>query len=61
MELQFKSLKEMYTEKICEDIGILADDLTEDEQKIIDFSFMLFQTKLEDIKILEDDNKHIIL
>ena len=57
--MKFKSLKEQYVELMTNKISVSVDDLTDNEKAIIEAGFELFSEKLEDIKILNDENKRI--
>lgn len=59
MEKIFKSLKEEYTELLASKITVSVDDLLENEKKLIDESFILFEYKLDEIKTLNDDIKRL--
>ena len=51
----FKSLKDRYKELILSQVLIDEEDLTDEESSIINFSYELFQEKLDDIKLLNDE------
>lgn len=57
--MKFKSLKEQYTEMMANKISVSLKDLTDNEKILIETGFNLFSEKLEDIKILNDENKRI--
>lgn len=57
--MEFKSLKEQYIELMANKISVSVDDLTDNEKVIIEAGFELFSEKMEDIKILNDENKRI--
>lgn len=57
--MKIKSLKERYFEMMANKISVSVDDLTDNERKLIESGYESFKEKLEDIKILEDDNKRI--
>lgn len=57
--MKFKSLKEQYVEIMANKISVSLEDLTDNEKTIIEEGFNLFSEKLEDIKILNDENKRI--
>jgi hypothetical protein len=57
--MKFKSLKEQYIELMANKISVSLEDLTDNEMTIIESGFNLFSEKLEDIKILNDENKRI--
>jgi hypothetical protein len=62
---KFKTLKEQYEEfilfKIFPDrkIHFIREELTENEKMILELGYELFQEKLDDMKILQDEIKRI--
>ena len=52
---KFKSLKDRYKELILSKVYIKEEDLTEEESLIIDATYELFEEKLQDMKILNDE------
>lgn len=58
---KFKTLKEQYEELILfklfpdRKIEFIKEELTGNEKKIIEFTYELFQEKLDDMKILKDE------
>jgi hypothetical protein len=52
---KFKSLKDRYKELILSKVFIKEEDLTEEESHIIDVTFELFNEKLSDLKLLQDE------
>jgi len=54
-------LKKDYIKHIADRVLILEEDLSEIELKIIDESFYLFISKLEDIKILNGEIKRLTI
>ena len=52
-------LKKQYKKMLADTITVSVEDLTENEEKLIDESFILFSSKLDDIKILNDEIKRI--
>ena len=52
---KFKSLKDRYKELILSRVLIDEEDLTDEESSIINFSYELFQEKLDDIKLLNNE------
>ena len=58
---KFKTLKEQYEEwilsKLFPDrkIEFVREELTDNEKMIIEFTYELFQEKLDDMKILKDE------
>ena len=59
MELKFKTLKEQYVKMLADKILVSLEDLSDNEKILIEESYNLWQEKLEDIKILEDENRRI--
>ena len=57
---KFKTLKEQYEELILSKlfpdrkIEFVREELTDNEKMIIEFTYELFQEKLDDMKILKD-------
>jgi len=62
---KFKTLKEQYEELIISKlfpdrkIEFVREELTDNEKMIIEFTYELFQEKLDDMKILQDEIKRI--
>lgn len=58
---KFKTLKEQYEELIISKlfpdrkIEFVREELTDNEKMIIEFTYELFQEKLDDMKILKDE------
>ena len=52
---KFKSLKDRYKELILSRVLIDKEDLTDEESSIINFSYELFQEKLDEIKLLNNE------
>ena len=58
---KFKTLKEQYEELILSKlfpdrkIELVREELTDNEKMIIEFTYELFQEKLDDMKILKDE------
>lgn len=58
---KFKTLKEQYEELILSKlfpdrkIKFVREELTDNEKMIIEFTYELFQEKLDDMKILKDE------
>jgi hypothetical protein len=48
-----------YKEMLAEHIQVSIDDLTENEQRLIQMSWNMFNSKLDSIKVLEDDVKRL--
>ena len=59
MNMKFKSLKEKFTEMMANKISVSLEDLTDNEKLLIESAYEVFKEKLEDIKILEDENRRI--
>jgi plasmid replication initiation protein len=57
--MNLPSLKDEYVKVMANHILVTVDDLTPNERKLIDESFTLFKSKLEDIKILNDEVKRL--
>ena len=57
--MKFKSLKEQYIEMMANKISVSIEDLTENEKNIIEAGYQLFSEKMEDIKILNGENRRI--
>lgn len=54
-----ESLKSQYKKLLADHITVSVDDLTENEEALIEKAFVLFQDKLDDIKVLNDEIKRI--
>ena len=54
-----ESLKYKYIKLLSSKITVSVDDLTDNELKLINESFELFDEKLDDIKILNDELKRV--
>ena len=52
-------IKEEYFKYLSNKILVKVDDLTENELKLISFGFELFNEKLDDIKLLNDEVKRL--
>jgi uncharacterized small protein (DUF1192 family) len=52
-------IKEEYFKYVSNKILVKVDDLTENELKLISFGFELFNEKLDDIKLLNDEIKRL--
>ena len=59
MDMKFKTLKEKFTEMMANKISVSLEDLTDNEKTLIESAYETFKEKLEDIKILEDENRRI--
>ena len=53
------SLKEQYTKLLCSQITVSVDDLTDNEKALIEKSFDLFEEKLEEIKLSNDEVRRL--
>jgi hypothetical protein len=58
---KIKTLKERYIEIVESKTFISYNDFTETEKQILNLGYELFEEKLEDIKILNDEIKRISL
>jgi hypothetical protein len=54
-----ESLKDKYIKLLASKITVSVDDLTDNELKLINESFELFDEKLDDIRILNDELKRV--
>jgi hypothetical protein len=54
-----ESLKDKYVKLLASKITVSVDDLTDNELKLINESFELFDEKLDDIRILKDELKRV--
>ena len=52
-------LKRQYVEMMCNKLSLSYEDLTENEIELINSGYVLFEEKMEDIKILNDDIRRI--
>lgn len=59
MDMKFKTLKEKFTEMMANRICVSLEDLTDNEKMLIESAYETFKEKLEDIKILQDENRRI--
>jgi hypothetical protein len=53
------SLKDRYVKLLASKITVSVDDLTDNELKLIDESFELFNEKLQDITLLNDELRRV--
>ncbi len=53
------SLKDRYVKLLASKITVSVDDLTDNEIKLIDESFELFNEKLQDITLLNDELRRV--
>ena len=54
-------LKERYKQIMAENICVVVDDLSPNEEKLIECSFHLFQGKIEEMEYLQDEVKRLNL
>ena len=59
--LKVPSLKERYTKLIADKLTISIEDLTESEKAVINESFELFEEKINDLKLANDEVKRLSL
>jgi len=52
-------LKKEYYKMMCNVLSLSEDDLTDNERILIEHGFRLFNEKMEDIQILNDENRRI--
>jgi hypothetical protein len=52
-------LKKEYYKIMCDKLSLSEDDLTDNERILIEHGFRLFNEKMEDIQILNDENRRI--
>ena len=57
--MEFKTLKQRYTEMMANKISVSIEDLTDNEKSLIDAGYELFSEKMEDIKLLNDDLRRV--
>jgi pimeloyl-CoA synthetase len=55
----FETLEQRYTKEIAKSITVSVEDLTDNEKTLIKASFDLFEAKLQEIKTLQDEVKHL--
>lgn len=55
----FETLKEKYTKLLSNHITVSLDDLTDNEKALIEKSFELFEEKLEEIKLSNDEVRRL--
>jgi len=58
-DFKMQTLKERYKKLIADSVTISIDDLTEPENAIIDKSYELFEEKMDDLKIANDEVKRL--
>jgi hypothetical protein len=54
--MEYKTLKEQYYDLVLDKIIVSLEDLNETEKTIIDTGYYLMIEKLEDIKLLTEEN-----
>lgn len=54
-----KTFKEKYIKYLSDKITVSIDDLTDNELKLMNESFEMFNEKLEEIKILSDELRSV--
>jgi hypothetical protein len=54
-----ESLKERYIKLLAERISVSVDDLTDNELKLIEESFEIFNERLNDITLLNDELRRV--
>lgn len=57
--MEFKTLKEQYYDLVVDKIIVSLEDLNETEKTIIDTGYYLMIEKLEDIKLLTEENTRL--
>lgn len=57
--MEFKTLKEQYYDLVLDKIIVSLEDLNETEKTIIDTGYYLMIEKLEDIKLLTEENTRL--
>lgn len=55
------SLKEQYIKLIADNLTISLEDLTESEKAVINECYVLFEEKMADLKIANDDIKRLTI
>lgn len=58
-DFKFESLKDRYKKLIADSVTISIGDLTESENAIIDKSYDLFEEKMDDLKVANDEVKRL--
>ncbi len=58
-DFKIPSLKERYSKLIADKLTISLEDLTESEKAVINESFELFEEKMDDLKIANDEVKRL--
>lgn len=52
-------LKKEYIKIMCDNLLLSEEDLTDNERDLIEYGFRLFYEKMEEIQILNDENRRI--
>jgi hypothetical protein len=60
-DFKIPPLKERYTKLIADKLTISLEDLTESEKAVINESFELFEEKMGDLKIANDEVKRLTI
>ena len=60
-KFKFKTLKEQYTELLAGKISVSVSDLIENEKKLIEESYIIFEYKMDEIKAINDELKRVNL
>lgn len=60
-KFKFKTLKEQYTELLAGKISVSVPDLIENEKKLIEESYIIFEYKMDEIKAINDELKRVNL
>jgi len=60
-DFRIPSLKERYTKLIADNLTISLEDLTETEKAVINESYVLFEEKMADLKIANDEIKRLAI
>lgn len=58
-DFKIPTLKERYTKLISDKLTISLEDLTESEKTVINESFELFEEKMDELKIANDEVKRL--
>lgn len=57
--MKLLSLKEQYVKLLADSISISVEDLSPNEEKLINESYILFKNKLDDMKDMSDEIKRL--
>jgi hypothetical protein len=58
-KFEFKTIKERYTEMMASAITVSVEDLQPNELALIEKGYEMFQEKLDDLKIANDEIKRL--